>query len=130
MLIDASSSDSLTRQIIGCAMEVHKTIGNGSPEVIYQRALAYELQLASLYFKREFDMPIFCKGIHVGTRRVDLLVEDIISVELKVVIMLDRAHLAQAINYLEAYNLKTGLLINFGSPSLTFKRLYNNKHTL
>ncbi len=128
MAIDVSSYDDLTRQIIGCAMEVHRALGNGFQEVIYQRALAHELTLAGLSFQREFDMPIFYKGVHVGTRRVDILVAECISVELKALIVTENVHLAQAKNYLEAYNLPTGLLINFGSPSLFFRRLYNNKY--
>jgi GxxExxY protein len=73
-------------------------------------------------------MPIYYDGIQVGTRRVDFLVEEKISVELKAVIKLEDVHLAQALNYLEAYNLEVGLLINFGAKSLEFKRLYNKKY--
>ena len=72
-------------------------------------------------------MPIFYKNKHIGSRRVDFLIEKFISVEIKAVIQLEDVHLAQAINYLEAYNLEIGLLINFGSKSLTFKRLTNSK---
>jgi GxxExxY protein len=117
----------LTSQIIGCAMEVHKFLGNGFQEVIYQRALEIELTINGILFKREFEMPIFYKGEQIGTRRVDFLVNDLIMVELKAVINLEDVHLAQAINYLEAYNLEIGLLINFGSKSLTFKRVMNKK---
>lgn len=117
----------LTGKIIGCGMEVHKILGNGFQEVIYQRALALELELQGLGFAREFEMPIHYKGNHVGTRRVDFLVNDTISVELKAVIKLEDVHLVQAINYLEAYNLEVGLLINFGSKSLEFKRVINSK---
>ncbi|MBC7885845.1 MAG: GxxExxY protein [Saprospiraceae bacterium] len=118
----------LTAKIIGCAMEVHKALGNGFQEVIYQRALEYEMELQGISFSREFEMPIFYKVKHVGTRRVDFLVEGIISVKIKAVILLDPAHLAQAINYLEAYNLEIGLLINFGDPKLKFHRLVNKKY--
>ena len=117
----------LTETIIGCAMEVHKILGNGFQEVIYQRALEMELTLQELNFSREHEMPIYYKNKHIGTRRVDFLVEDIISVEIKAVIQLEDVHLAQAINYLEAYNLEVGLLINFGARSLQFKRLTNSK---
>lgn len=117
----------LTSQIIGCAMLVHQTLGNGFQEVIYQRALAIELQLASIEFQREFEMPIFYHGEQIGTRRVDFLVASIISVELKATTKLEDVHFAQAINYLEAYNLEIGLLINFGETSLTFKRFTNKK---
>lgn len=118
----------LTRRIIGCAMRVHSALGNGFPEVIYQRALEIELQTAGLPFSREHEMPIYYQTQHIGTRRVDFLVEGRISVELKALLSLERGHLAQAMNYLEAYNLETGLLINFGAPSLEFKRLTNRKH--
>jgi GxxExxY protein len=118
----------LTSRIIGCALEVHKYLGNGFQEVIYQRALEYEFELNGLQFYREFDMLVLYKGIQVGLRRVDFLVENVISVEIKAVIKLEDVHLAQAINYLEAYNLEIGLLINFGERSLNFKRLTNKKY--
>jgi|SRR6185436_5846375 len=117
----------LTGSIIGCAMEVHKILGNGFQEVIYQRALEKEMLLQGIPFHREFEMPIFYKNDLIGNRRVDFLVSEIISVELKAVIKLEDVHLAQAINYLEAYNLEVGLLINFGTKSLEFKRLINSK---
>jgi GxxExxY protein len=109
----------LTAKIIGCAMRVHSALGNGFQEVIYQRALKIEMKDEGLSFSREYEMPIFYKGQQIGTRRVDFLVEDIVSVELKAVIKLEDVHLAQAINYLEAYDLEIGLLINFGSKSLS-----------
>ena len=117
----------LTGKVIGCAIEVHKFLGNGFQEVIYQRALEIEFGNQFIPFKREFVMPVSYKGNQIGTRRVDFLVEEIISVELKAVIKLEDAHFAQAINYLEAYNLEIGLLINFGSRSLEFRRLVNSK---
>jgi GxxExxY protein len=117
----------ITSRIIGCAMTVHQTLGNGFQEVIYQRALEIEMKLAEIPFKREFQMPIYYRNQLIGKRRVDFLVENVISVELKAKISLDNAHFAQAINYLEAYNLEIGLLINFGEASLNFKRLQNKK---
>lgn len=119
----------LTSKIIGCAMTVHKMLGNGFQEVIYQRALAIEMNLAGISFSREFEMPIFYREEQIGTRRVDFLVEGVISVELKAITKLEDVHFAQAINYLEAYNLEVGLLINFGENSLNFKRLTNKKFT-
>jgi GxxExxY protein len=116
-----------TSRIIGCAMRVHSALGNGFQEVIYQRALQIEMRLEKLEFKREMEMPVFYRDRQIGTRRVDFFVENEIMVELKAVIELADVHLAQAINYLEAYNMKTGLLINFGSRSLTFNRLTNKK---
>ena len=117
----------LTGKIIGCAMEVHKILGNGFQEVIYQRALEKEMVLQTVTFSREHEMPIFYKEQQIGTRRVDFLVEGTVSVEIKAVNKLEDVHLAQAINYLEAYNLEVGLLINFGAKSLEFKRLINSK---
>ncbi len=117
----------LTGRIIGCAMAVHSALGNGFQEVIYQRALQIEMEDQGLSFAREFEMPIHYKKVHIGTRRVDFLVEDNLSVELKAVIKIKDVHLAQAINYLEAYNLEVGLLINFGERSLQFKRFRNKK---
>ncbi|RIJ48240.1 GxxExxY protein [Maribellus luteus] len=118
----------LTSKIIGCAMEVHKQLGNGFQEVIYQRALAIEFSLQGIAFEREFEMPIFYKGEQIGTRRVDFFVEETVMVEIKALISLEDVHLAQAINYLEAYNMEVGLLINFGSKSLEFKRVMNKKN--
>ena len=118
----------LTGRIIGSAMEVHKLLGNGFQEVIYQRALGKEMSIQGLVFNREFEMPIFYKDERIGTRRVDFFVEEKIMVELKAVSTLDDLHLAQAMNYLEAYNLPIGLLINFGSKSMQQKRVYNTKH--
>ena len=117
----------LTSKVIGCAMRVHSALGNGFQEVIYQRALQIELSLADIPFSREFEMPIYYRNQRIGTRRVDFLVEGILSVELKAVTKVEDVHFAQAINYLEAYNLEVGLLINFGERSLNFKRLKNNK---
>lgn len=120
--------EELTHKIIGCAMKVHSTLGNGFQEVIYQRALAIEMEKQGLGFKREMEMSIFYDGIDIGTRRVDFFVEDFIMVELKALIKLEDVHLAQAMNYCQAYNLPIGLLINFGSKSLEFKRVYNINH--
>ena len=115
----------LTGKIIGCAMKVHATLGNGFQEVIYQKCLAIELEKLGLKFSRELEMEIYYDGINVGVRRVDFLVDNLIMVELKATSKLDDIHFAQALNYLEAYKLETGLLINFGSKSLEFKRITN-----
>ena len=108
-------------------MTVHKTLGNGFQEVIYQRALEIEMKLAGISFGREFEMPIYYRSEHIGTRRVDFLVKNVVSLKLKAITKLEDAHFAQAINYLEAYNLVIGLFINFGERSLNFKRLTNKK---
>ncbi|MFN2430112.1 MAG: GxxExxY protein [Cryomorphaceae bacterium] len=116
----------LTHKIIGAAMEVHRHLGNGFQEVVYQRSLAIEMKLQGISFEREREIPLKYKGYGVGTRRVDFFVEDKIMVEIKAVINLEDVHLAQAMNYVEAYNLDIGLLINFGAKSLQFKRVHNN----
>ena len=116
----------ITKKIIGCAMKVHSTLWNWFQEVIYQRALEIEFNETNLNFSREFEMEIFYKWRQIWTRRVDFFVENKIMVELKAIIKLEDVHLAQAINYLEAYNLSTWLLINFWAKSLEVKRIYNN----
>jgi GxxExxY protein len=115
----------ITEKIIGASFEVHNFLGNGFQEVIYQRALAYELQQKELLFSREKEQEIFYKDLPnpIGKRRADFIVEDKVMLELKAVIQLEDVHLAQALNYLRAYNLEIGLLINFGANSLEFKRL-------
>jgi GxxExxY protein len=115
----------ITEKIIGASFEVHKFLGNGFQEVIYQRALAWELAKAGLSFTREIEQEIFYKELKepIGTRRADFVVEGKVLVELKAIIELEDVHLAQMLNYLKAYKLEVGLLINFGSKSLTFKRL-------
>ena len=117
----------ITEKIIGCAMTVHNTLGNGFQEVIYQRALAIEFTLQGLSFSRELEMPIFYRDEEIGTRRVDFFVEEKVMVEIKAVSELNNTHLAQAINYLEAYKMEVGLLINFGQNSLKFRRVGDPK---
>jgi GxxExxY protein len=122
----------LTGRIIKCAFNVHNYLGNGFQELIYQRAMAYELSLEGLTFIRELEMDIFYKELSkpVGTRRVDFFVEEKILVETKAVICLDNIHLAQALNYLEAFKMEVGLLINFGSIKLQVRRLMKNEEQL
>ena len=120
--------EDLTHKIIGCAMKVHSTLGNGFQEVIYQRAMVIEMEKQGLRFEREMEMTIYYDDTAIGNRRVDFFVEDVIMVELKALIKLEDVHLAQAMNYCQAYNLPIGLLINFGSRSLEFKRVYNVNH--
>jgi GxxExxY protein len=117
----------LTHKIIGASMQVHRVLGNGFQEVIYQRALAVEFNHIGIRYEREKEMNIFYRDEQVGTRRVDFFVEESVMVELKAVSELEEAHKAQAINYLEAYGIANGLLINFGKTSLEFKRVYNKK---
>ncbi len=115
----------LTHKIIGCAMEVHRFMGNGFQEVVYQRALSIELNMQGIEHIREQEMPLQYKGYDVGTRRVDFFVEGKVMVEIKAIEKLEDVHKAQAINYCEAYGIADGLLINFGGKSLDFKRVYN-----
>jgi GxxExxY protein len=117
----------LTGKIIGAAMEVHKYLGNGFQEVVYQRALSIELNMQNIAHEREKEMPLQYKGFDIGTRRVDFFVDEKIMVEIKAIKELEDVHLAQAINYLEAYNMEIGLLINFGNTSLQFKRVMKPK---
>lgn len=117
--------DQLTFDIIGCAMKVHRTLGNGFQEVIYQRCLAIELQRAGIEFEREVSQTIYYDGINVGTRRADFVVENKVTVEIKAVINLEDVHLAQAKNYVVAYKFEKGLLINFGATSLQYKLIFN-----
>ena len=128
MTMTKEEQDKITHDIIGCAMEVHKVLGGGFQEVVYQRALSIEMNLRGIEHQREFEMPLSYKGLDVGGRRVDFLVANEISVEIKAIVNLEDVHFAQAKNYLEAYNLQTGLLLNFGSNSLQFKRLFNKKY--
>jgi len=115
----------ITEKVIGCAFEVHKFLGNGFQEVIYQRALSLELNKAGLSYSREVEQPIFYKDYteEIGTRRADFIVESKILVELKAVTQIEGVHLAQILNYLKVYHYEVGLLINFGTKSLTFKRV-------
>jgi len=118
----------ITGKIIGAAMKVHSTLGNGFQEVIYQRALDIEFPKWELSAQRELEMSIFYDGFEIGKRRVDFLVEQKVMVEIKALTALEDVHLAQAINYLEAYNLEIGLLLNFGAKSLQYRRVINSKH--
>jgi GxxExxY protein len=115
----------ITEKIIGAAFEVHKFLGNGFQEVIYQRALAYEMSRAGLEYAREIEQDIYYKDLPqpIGTRRADFIVESTVLVELKALSEIEDVHWAQVLNYLKAYRLEVGLLLNFGSKSLTFKRL-------
>lgn len=119
----------LTHSIIGCAMEVHRELGNGFQELIYQRSLALELDEKKIKYAREVEMDVFYKGVVVGSRRVDFMIENILAVEIKAIKVLEDVHLAQAMNYLEAYNLEVGLLINFGARSLDLKEFTTINHS-
>ena len=117
----------VTGEIIGCAMEVHRQLGCGFQEYVYQRALEIELQNRKVKAKKEFEIKIYYKGEYIGLRRVDFILQDAITVELKAIAELQDTHIAQAINYLEASSYPVGLLINLGARSLQFKRFYNKR---
>jgi len=127
MIKEQYQDSELTGKIIGCAMEVHRHLGNGFQEVVYQRALSIELDLQGLSHEKEKELPLTYKGRDIGTRRVDFFVAGKIMLEIKAVIQLEDVHLAQAINYLEAYKMEIGLLVTFGNTSLQFKRVAKPK---
>jgi len=116
-----------TREIIGAAMEVHNHLGNGFQEVIYQRSLAIELKDRGVEFLREQEMPLFYKNHEVGTRRADFVICNRIIVELKAISVVSDIERAQVLNYLTAYRMEVGLLLNFGTPSLQFERFVYSK---
>ena len=126
---DGYTHSVLTENIIGCAMRVHGALGNGFPELVYQRSLEVEMKHAGLVSQREIDRTVYYRDEVVGVRRVDFLVADVVLVELKATHELTTLHHAQIINYLKAFRLEVGLLINFGEKSLQFKRFIKNKHS-
>lgn len=119
----------ITEKVIGCAMKVYNTLGNGFQEIIYQRALAIEFKKGGLSFNEEFEISIFYENIQIGKRRVDFFIEGKVMLEIKAVSELEKVHITQGLNYLEASKVEVGLLINFGSTRLIFHRLMlKNKH--
>ncbi|MGI4870193.1 MAG: GxxExxY protein [Janthinobacterium lividum] len=125
MLLD-TRHNKLTEKVIGCAMDVHKELGSGFPELIYQRALGVELQQVGINAEREIHLPVFYKETQIGSRRADFLIEGQLLVELKAIAELLPLSHAQVINYLKSYRLEVALLINFGAASLEFKRFVQN----
>lgn len=130
MIKEEYKHSELTGKIIGCAMEVHKNLGYGFPEIIYQRALEFEMQNQNINFLKEKEITVYYKDKIIGKRRVDFFVEDVISVELKAISKLEDKELNQILNYLKAYKCEIGLLINFGSTSLEFKRFINSNYNI
>lgn len=118
----------ITEKIIGCALKVHNTLGNGFPEIIYHRALVIEMNKQGVMFISEQKMPVFYKGERIGIRRVDFLVENQVIIELKAVSELQDGHIAQILNYLKAFRLEVGLLLNFGAMKLEIKRYINTDY--
>jgi GxxExxY protein len=117
----------ITGKILASAFEVFNTIGCGFTESVYHRSLVIEFNNRNIQFHSEYELPIFYKNQKVGARRADFLIEKVVTVEIKAVSKLEDVHLAQAINYLEAFNIEIGMLINFGAKSLEYKRLANSK---
>ncbi len=107
-------------------MKVHRTLGGGFQEVIYQRALAIEMARAGIDFGREVEQPIYYEGIEIGSRRADFIVGNSVVVELKALAELEAVHLVQVKNYVAAYGFSLGLLLNFGGPSLEHRRIFGN----
>jgi GxxExxY protein len=126
MVKDVYPYSDVTERIIGCAMKVHNTLGNGFPEIIYHKALQIELGKTHLHVQREIEKPVYYDGQIIGKRRVDLLVNGQIIVELKALSVFEPRDNHQVLNYLQAFSLPVGLLINFGKKKLEFKRFINN----
>ena len=123
---EAYPFSNVTEIIIGSAMKVHNTIGNGFPEVIYHRALQIELKKTDLLVQSEIERPVHYDGLIIGKRRLDLLVNGQVLIELKALALFDPSGNSQVLNYLTAFQLPVGLLINFGKKRLEFKRFINN----
>ena len=117
----------LTGKIIGCAMKVHRVIGPGFPEIIYMRCLIIELKNSGLSCEAEVERDIYYEGIKVGSRRLDLLVDNKVIVELKAVTEVEPLFYNQIINYLKIFKIEIGLLINFGNISLQYRRFANSR---
>ena len=126
-LVDLAEYNQLTHDIIGCAMAVHRKLGRGFPELVYQRALAIELFKQGLRAEREIELPVYYENEKVGSRRVDFFVDGRVLIEMKATACFTPAHHAQIISYLEVFKIPVGLLINFGAPSLEFKRFIKSK---
>jgi len=116
---------SLTDRIIGACIEVHRTLGPGFQEIIYQRALELELAMAGLEFAREVDIPVYYKGQKIGTRRVDFLIEACM-LEIKAKSVFAPEDYVQAASYVKAADYALGLLINFGGLKIGIKRIVNH----
>ena len=116
----------LTRQIIGAAIAVHKKLGPGFIESVYQNSLCIELDKWGLSFTKEQDVPVFYDDIEVGLHRLDLLVEDKIVVELKACRTIETRHIAVVRSYLRATDLNHGLVLNFSTAPLQIKRVIEN----
>jgi GxxExxY protein len=112
----------VTKKIIGCAMKVHSWFGPGFPEIIYQRSLLIELEKAGLKCKAEVDKDVYYEEVFVSKRKLDVIVEESVLVELKALSELDNSCYNQILNYLRVFKMEVALLLNFGAPSLQFKR--------
>jgi GxxExxY protein len=125
MAVQILKYSDLTAKIIGCAMKVHRHFGPGFPEIVYQRALMIELKNAGLPFKQEVEKEIIYEGKLIYKRRLDLIVENVVLLELKAQKNVDNADYNQILNYLRVFNIEISLLLNFGASSLQFKRFVN-----
>ena len=118
----------LTYLINGCAMTVHRKLNRGCMEYVYCRALAIELRRVNIAFEREVWLPIFYDNFKIAARRIDFLCANQVTLEIKAKTALTNDDMSQALNTLEQTNVKSGLLINFGSKALEYKHLFNNKY--
>ena len=126
-MVDNYKYSGITEKIIGASMTVHKNLGGGNfTEKIFQRALLLELTDMGILFESEKELPVHYKGKLIGKKRVDVLVDEKVLVELKAISQLEKIHFNQVINYLKVFNLEVGLLVNFGTDSLQVKRFVNN----
>lgn len=124
-----SERDPRTHAIIGAAMEVHRELGCGFLEAVYQEALAVELRARSILFQRELTLPVRYKGELLSTfYRADFKCFDSVLIEVKALQRLSGIEEAQVLNYLKATGNEVGLLLNFGAPSLAWKRLVSSVH--
>jgi GxxExxY protein len=115
----------LTEQIIAAAIEVHRALGPGFLEAIYERALVFELKNRNIPFKQQVQMIITYCGCEVGRHRLDLIVDDTIVVELKAVTALNQGHIKTTKSYLKAASKKDAFLLNFSTPTLDIKRIFS-----
>jgi GxxExxY protein len=122
MAIEDLKYNAVTQKIIGCAMKVHSYFGSGFPEVVYKRTLTIELQKIGLNYQTEVEKDIYYEDVFIGKRRLELIIEDKILIELKAIKEVGKSCYNQVINYLKIFGLEVGLLLNFGTDSLQFKR--------
>jgi GxxExxY protein len=118
----------ITEKVIGCAMTVHNFLGPGFPEIFYERSLLIEINNSGLICERQIERDVFFRGISIGKRKLDLIVEGKVLLELKALSIIENNYNCQILNYLKVFGFEVGLLLNFGKPSLEFKRFAMSKN--